>query len=79
MVVRLDPRVALGVVAHVHEDLIGAPGQHDLFQQGAGARALLVDRDASARSHVGVTDRIGASLGDSGEESLGAERALDVA
>ena len=74
VVVRGDRRVALRVVAHVDEHLRGALRDDDLVEERARSRALLVDVDAFGVAAVGVADRIGAALGDPGEERLGSER-----
>src|SRR6476659_7850335 len=78
MVVGLDPRMALRVVAHVDEYFVDALRQHHLLEQGAGAGPLLVDRDPTAGRYVRVPDSVGAALGDSGEQCLRRERSLDV-
>ena len=78
MVVRLDRGMALGVVADVHEHLRRGRGDVHLVQQLARARAALVDGDGAARAPVRVADRVGAALGDSGQERLCCERPLDA-
>ena len=79
VVVRIDPRVALGVVADVDQGVAGVLGQCDLLEQGAGAAALLVDDDAAAARPVRVTDRVGTALGNAREQGLGGTRPVDRA
>src|SRR5262249_25896594 len=79
MVVGRDRRVALRVVPHVHEQL-GRLGRHrDAVEEHGGRRPLLDDRHVAApRQAVGVPDRVGATLGDRGQERLGGEGPLDA-
>ena len=53
--------------------------EDDVLEQRARAGALLLDLDGAAVRAVGVPDRVGAALGDSGEERLGRERPVDRA
>jgi hypothetical protein len=76
VVVGLDARVPLGVVADVDQRLGRARGDDDLLEQGARAGALLVDRDRAISGPVRVADRVGAALGDSGEERLRRQRVI---
>jgi hypothetical protein len=78
VVVRLDRGVALGVVANVDEHLGGVVGDADAIEERTGTGALLANRDAPARA-VGIADGVGATLGDSRQQSLGGERAVEVA
>ena len=78
VVVRLDRGMALGVVADVHQDLVGVLGDLDAVEELAGAGALLVDVDAAAVP-IRVPDGVGAALGDTGEQSLSSERPIDLA
>ena len=78
VVVGLDPGMALGVVADVHQDLVGVLGDLDAVEELAGAGALFVDVDTAAVP-IRVPDGVGAALGDSGEQSLSSERPIDVA
>jgi hypothetical protein len=79
MVVRLDARVPLRVIAHVDQRL-GCARRHDhLVEQCARTRTLLVDRHRALAVPVGVPDSIGAALGDPGEQGLSRERAIHAA
>ena len=64
VVVGLDPRVTLRVVTDVDQGLCHALGELHLLEQGAGAGALLVDRDGACPAPVRVPDRVGTALGD---------------
>ena len=78
VVVRLDRRMPLGVVAHVHEHLRRRRRDVDLVQQLAGARTALVHRDGAARAPVRVADGVRTAFGDPGQERLRRERPLDA-
>jgi hypothetical protein len=78
VVVRLDTRMALGVVAHVQQHLAGLGGERDSCEEGARARPLLCDRDPAGARAIGVTDRVGAALGDAGEQGLSRQRPVDA-
>ena len=67
VIVGLDPRMALGVVADVDERLGDGLRDGDLVEEGARAGALLVDLEGAARGPVRITDRVGAALGDSSQ------------
>ena len=75
MVVGLDCRVALRVIAHVDEHVTGSRGNDDRLEQLAGAGLLLVHRDAGRARSVRVPDGVGAALGDPGEKRLRGQRA----
>ena len=79
VVVGLDPGVTLCVVTHVDQCLGRTGGEHDLFEERARPGALLVDRGSSRPAPVGVPDRVGAALGDPGEQGLGRERPVERA
>ena len=79
VVVRLDARVALRVVANVYERLGDVLREHHLLEERARPGALLVDLDDAARRPVRVADGIRAALGDAGQQRLGSERPLDRA
>ena len=68
--------MALGVVADVDENLGRTRRKHDLVEQSARARALLVDLDRPARAAVRVPDRVGAAFCDPRQERLRSERPL---
>ena len=79
MVVRLDRRMALRVVADVHEHLASPPRAHAAPRGATVAperRLWTVHRLIGAAK--GVADRVGAPLGDSGEQGLRRERLVDV-
>jgi hypothetical protein len=78
MIVALDHGMALGVVAHVDEHLARVLRDLDAVEKLARAGALLVDVNVAAVS-VRIPDCVGAALGDSGQQSLGGERPVDVA
>src|SRR5215207_1433615 len=78
MVVGLDRRVALGVVAHVDERLRGLGRHRDLIHEGAGAGALLVDVDRSVGPSDRVANGVGATLGDRRQQRLGSQSPRDV-
>jgi hypothetical protein len=79
VVVRGDRRMPLGVVAHVHEQLIRRLGDGDALEQLRRRRALLDDgRVGLLRAAVGVADRIRAALGDRREQRLRSQRPLDA-
>ena len=50
----------------------------DLVEQLARAGAALVNRDGAARAAMRIADRVGAALGDAGQERLCCERPLDA-
>ena len=79
VVVRLDGRVALRVVADVDERLRRAAGDLHAVEEPGRAAVLLVDVDVGPAVPPCVPDRVGAALGDPGEERLRRERALDAA
>ena len=76
VVVPLDLRMTLREVAHVDERLGRAGRDVELVEEGARAAPKLRDADLAVAA-VGVPDRIGAPLGDSGEQSLRGERPVD--
>src|SRR5438128_284954 len=79
VVVRLDRRMALRVVANVDQRLARLERKLEALEQGARARPLLVAADAAVAGRaVGVARRVGAALGDSCEEGLRGERAVDA-
>src|SRR5439155_23083141 len=55
-----------------------ARGHLDLVEEGACSAAQLGHRDAPVLSAVGIAHRVRSSLGDSGEQSLRCERALQT-
>jgi hypothetical protein len=77
VVVGLDRRMALRVVAHVDERLGRVEGNPDAVEQLARARALLVDA-GSAPAAVRIADGVRAALGDPREQGLGCERPVDA-
>ena len=79
VVVRLDPRMALRVVADVNEGLGRLGRKRYLVEQLAGPAALLPDGDDPARAAVGVPDRVRASLRDPRQESLRRQRPVEAA
>ena len=79
MVVGVDRGVALGVVAHVHQQLRHILGHRDPLEELRGGRALLDDGGVFLGSRaVGVPDGVGPSLGDGGEQCLRSQRPLDI-
>ena len=78
VVVGLDRRVALRVVAHVDEHLVRVAGTCDRVEQLARAGALLHDPDARADPAERVPGRVGTAFGDPGEQRLRGERPLDA-
>jgi hypothetical protein len=79
VVVRLEARVALRVVADVDERLRGAGGHVDLVEKAARARPPLVDGQVDPGAAVAVAGGVGSPLGDRGHEDLGGESGLDAA
>ena len=78
VVVGLDHGMALGVVAHVDEHLARVLRDLDAVEELARAGALLVDVNVAAVP-IRVPDRVGAALGDTGQQSLSSERPIDLA
>ena len=79
MVVGGDPWMALGVVADVDEHLDRVGRDLNLVEELAGAGALLVAANARVtRAAIGVSDCVGAALGDRCEKSLRGERPVDA-
>jgi hypothetical protein len=76
MVVGLDPRMALRVVAHVDKRLGCVRREEELLEELAGPGALLVDLNVEAWAGVRIADCVGAALGDPRKERLGSERFL---
>ena len=80
VVVGRDRRVALRVVADVHEQLRGRLRDGDPLEQAAGRSSLLRDdRVLVARRSVGIADGVGPALCDAGEQRLRRERPVDGA
>ena len=79
VVVRGDLRMALRVVADVQEDLVRIGRDRDLVEDGARAGLLLVDGQRASGGAEGVPDRVGAALGDRGQQRLGSARPVDAA
>jgi hypothetical protein len=72
--------MALRVVTDVNEELGRLLRHADPIEQVARGCALLhEDRIPVARAAVGIADCVGASIGDSGEQRLRRERAIDTA
>ena len=78
VVVGLDRRMALRVVADVDERLRRLEGHAQLVQERARAAAALVDGDRPARAAIRVADRVRAALSDAGEQGLSRERPVDA-
>jgi len=79
VIVCRDGRMALRVVPDMNQEFGRTLRNGDLVEQRARARTLLVHRHALAGRAVGVTDGVGAALGDSRQESLSRERPLERA
>ena len=79
MVVGGQARMALGVIADVHEQLRRLLGDANPVEQGRRAGTLLVQCDRGAGAPERVADRVGAALGDPCEEGAGRDSPLDAA
>ena len=72
--------MALGVVAHVDEELSGVVRHADAVEQEACGRPLLRDHGILlVPAAICVPDRVRAAVGDPGQERLRGERAVDAA
>jgi hypothetical protein len=80
MVVGRDRRMALRVVADVDEELARMCRHGDPVEQPARGRALLrAHRIFVLPAAIRVADRVGATIGDTGEQCLRSERPVDAA
>ena len=80
MVVRLDRRMALRVVAHVDEQFGRVGGNVDALEEVARRRPLLRhDGRGVAWAAVGIPDSVGAALSDPREQRLSRQRPIDAA
>ena len=77
MVVGREARVALRVVADVHDRLASLAGDGQPVEEGAGAATLLVHGHGEAGPAVGVADRIRSTFRDRGQERLSHEGLVD--
>ena len=77
MVVGEQGGVALRELAHVDERLGGVVWQLDAVEERRCPRPLLVDMHAAVSSAVRVSDGIGTTLGDPGEQGLRGQRPIN--
>ena len=70
--------MALCVVPNVNERVGCLTGEFDVLEQSCCARPLFVNRNARARSAMGVADGVGAALGNPRQERLGSQGAVDA-
>jgi hypothetical protein len=78
VVVGLDRRMTLGVVADVNEQLIRLGREGEAVEQRAGTRLLLAHGNLLARDAIRNADGVGTPLGDSGEQRLSGESPFDA-
>jgi hypothetical protein len=77
VIVGLDRRMPLGVVAHMDQNLRCVLRNRQLPEQRAGARTALVHNCGPAGRAVGVADGVGTALRDAGKQRLGSECSCD--
>ena len=70
--------MALRVVAHVQDRLIGLLRDRQAIEERAGSGALLVERQVAVRAAIRIPRRIGAALCDAREQGLSRERSVDT-
>ena len=78
MVVGLDPRMALRVVAHVENRLIRLLRDCQAVEERARSGALLVERQVAGRDAVRIARGVRAALRDAREQGLSRERSVDA-
>ena len=78
MVVGLDARMTLRVVAHVQDRLIGLLRDCEAVEERARSGALLVERQVAGRTAVRIARGVRAALRDAREQGLSRERSVDA-